>query len=289
MIARKRRLGGDCAGERRLSKTRRRAIAAAAVGLSGLAVIAPTASASSPPVITGEAASGVNYERAVLNGAVNPETLETTYHFEYGETTAYGTSVPTPEGNAGKGTSNVKVSQTLRGLKVGSTYHFRLVATNALGTTYGEDRSFTMASWAISGREPESAVAVISKGTLKIVHSPPALLGGGKITTECSIVSEGTVAGAGGGEISKVTLSGCKIVASTNPVCTTGSPAERPAAGDLPWRTTLVSAEGATRAALRKRQRTAPLRSRMQRDQNGWNGRYEHGAQLRFGRRQRYV
>jgi hypothetical protein len=95
-----------------------------------------------PPVAESEVATGVGEGGATLNGAVNPLGQETTYHFEYGKTTLYGTTIPVPDAVVGAGTGNVKVSRTISGLEAGTTYHYRVVATNSLGTTGGEDRTF---------------------------------------------------------------------------------------------------------------------------------------------------
>src|SRR6185436_8150047 len=68
----------------------------------------------------------------------------TTYHFEYGLTTDYRQS--TPELNPGSGSSDVPVEATISDLQPGKLYHFRLVATNELGTTFSPDRTFKTAS-----------------------------------------------------------------------------------------------------------------------------------------------
>lgn len=90
-----------------------------------------------------EAATAVGGSQATLNGTVNPEGLPTSYRFEYGTTTSYGSSAPASPAPAGSGTSDVAVAEGLTGLEPGTTYHYRLVATNAEGTGYGEDRTFT--------------------------------------------------------------------------------------------------------------------------------------------------
>jgi len=77
---------------------------------------------------------------ATLNGFVNPEGLATTYHFEYGTNTAYGTS--TAATSAGSGQAPVPVSAPLSGLTAGKTYHFRVVATNSAGTSKTPDATF---------------------------------------------------------------------------------------------------------------------------------------------------
>lgn len=95
------------------------------------------------PVATTEPATGTNLHGATLHGLVNPEGSPTTYHFEYGTTTAYGHS--TPVESAGSGAKDVAVEKTVLELEPESTYHYRIAATNAAGTTYGSDRTFTTA------------------------------------------------------------------------------------------------------------------------------------------------
>lgn len=61
------------------------------------------------------------------------------------ERCTYGTSVPVPDEAIGSGTADIKVSQSISGLKPLTPYHFRVVGTNAEGTTYSEDETFTTA------------------------------------------------------------------------------------------------------------------------------------------------
>jgi len=92
-----------------------------------------------PPTCTTTTATGVGSEEATLNGTINPEGSAAEYHFEYGLTTSYGTSVPVPDESAGSGTESLKVSKLVKGLKSKTTYHFRLVCKNTGGTTNGND------------------------------------------------------------------------------------------------------------------------------------------------------
>jgi Fungal fucose-specific lectin len=94
-----------------------------------------------PPTVTTSVAANVEVEQATLEGNVNPNGLEAKYHFEYGETTSYGSV--TPNGEAGTGTSAVPVSATVTGLKPGTMYHYKLVATSAAGEARGSDGTFT--------------------------------------------------------------------------------------------------------------------------------------------------
>jgi len=95
---------------------------------------------SNVPAVITTSASGVTTSAATLNGTINPNGLSSTYHFEWGTTTAYGNSSSAV--SAGSGTSNVNESIGLSGLTAGTTYHFRLVGVNSDGTTNGNDMSF---------------------------------------------------------------------------------------------------------------------------------------------------
>jgi chitodextrinase len=79
----------------------------------------------------------------MLEGAINPNSLDTTYHFEFGTSTAYGESLPVPDADIGEGESAVPVSQEVTGLLPGTAYHYRLVAHNSDGTTSSLDQKFT--------------------------------------------------------------------------------------------------------------------------------------------------
>lgn len=86
-------------------------------------------------------AAPISATTATLNGTVNPNGPTTTYHYEWGATTAYGNT--TPDRSAGDGTdTKAPLSEPITGLTPTGTYHFRIVATNELGTSFGEDRIF---------------------------------------------------------------------------------------------------------------------------------------------------
>jgi hypothetical protein len=64
--------------------------------------------------------------------------------FEYGTSPSYGTSVPcTPKPPASGLPRNANTrSALLTGLNEGTTYHYRISATNSLGTSFGSDQTF---------------------------------------------------------------------------------------------------------------------------------------------------
>lgn len=99
----------------------------------------PPPPTAAPTVVTGDA-SGVGQTQATVAGSVNPNGQSTSWRVQYGTSTSYGQQ--TAALNIGSGTSSVSVSTTLTGLTGGLTYHYRLVATNASGTTSGVDATF---------------------------------------------------------------------------------------------------------------------------------------------------
>lgn len=99
------------------------------------------------PTVTTVGASGVGPKAATLEGTVNPDGVQVTdCHFDYGTSTHYGQTAPCVPAAAviGSDSSDHPVTADLAGLlKPGTTYHFRLEATNANGTNFGEDLTFS--------------------------------------------------------------------------------------------------------------------------------------------------
>jgi hypothetical protein len=87
-------------------------------------------------------ATDVTFNAATLNGSVNPQSNATSFHFEYGTTTAYGAA--TPEAGVGSDAADHPLSAAVGGLAPLTTYHYRVVATDAMGfVTAGADVGFT--------------------------------------------------------------------------------------------------------------------------------------------------
>jgi hypothetical protein len=106
-----------------------------------------------PPTASTGGATSITPNSAEISGTVNPGSSghsaqdDTTYYFQYGSDTTYGTQIPLTPGDAGEGESPVPETAILTGLKHGATYHYRIVATNDNSgtpqTIYGEDETFT--------------------------------------------------------------------------------------------------------------------------------------------------
>ena len=97
-----------------------------------------------PPVATTGAASGLADHSAVANGTLDPQLLDSSWHVEYGLTTAYG-SATAPQTTPGTTVGSAIVSAPLPGLKANTIYHYRLVASNGVGSAQGADTTFTTA------------------------------------------------------------------------------------------------------------------------------------------------
>ena len=105
-----------------------------------LAVAALAQAQGAKPAVTTGGVADLTASSATLLGKVNASGARTTYRFEYGPTTRYGTK--TPEGVAGANAGTINVTAPLTGLAPFTTYHYRLVASNRNGTTRGADRTF---------------------------------------------------------------------------------------------------------------------------------------------------
>ena len=104
----------------------------------------------------GGGAGSVTSTRAALTGTINPHGVQSTYHFVYGPTSAYGAS--TADLDAGSGETDQRVSMPVSGLMPDTTYHVQVVATSANGATrYGADGLFRTAP-------APSAVAIAPAG-----------------------------------------------------------------------------------------------------------------------------
>jgi len=97
-------------------------------------------SANEPQALT-HPASDITIDTVNLNGTVYANGFNTTYYFQYGTTTNYGSSTPTDAVS-----SNSSVTAVISGLNENTTYHYRLIATNGQGTSYGSDQTFQTAS-----------------------------------------------------------------------------------------------------------------------------------------------
>jgi DNA-binding beta-propeller fold protein YncE len=108
-----------------------------------------TATFAAKPTVSTDPPTEVSSFSATLNGTVNPNGKQTSWHFEYTEEAdflingfASATKVPVPEFSAGAGAGDVAVSRSIAGLQPATAYRFRLVATNVIDTAGSAPRAF---------------------------------------------------------------------------------------------------------------------------------------------------
>ena len=96
------------------------------------------------PTATTGAAESITTGSAAVTGTVNPGGVATTYQFEYGTSSSYG--LTTPQQDAGAGSDRRRGARDALEPHHDTTYHYRLVATNAAGVAprrrpHAEDRA----------------------------------------------------------------------------------------------------------------------------------------------------
>ena len=95
---------------------------------------------------------------------MRPNAQATSYLFQYGTTTAYGSETATA--SAGSSSAAQTAAATVTGLSPSTTYHFRIVATNGSDTTYGPNATFTTSA---AGPAPPSSPPVPELGRSVVV------------------------------------------------------------------------------------------------------------------------
>ena len=106
------------------------------------------------PSVDGESSSNVTASAATLTAQINPDYADTHYYFEYVDAADYnptatdpysaGTQIPVAPGtDIGSVFGDQTVTANLTNLQPGVTYHYRVAATNTIGTTDGTDQTLT--------------------------------------------------------------------------------------------------------------------------------------------------
>jgi hypothetical protein len=132
---------GDTGGTAMTRDNRRPRVATVLTLLIALAFTGSSALASKPgvPIAKTESVTHIKGTNGQLNGNINPRGVETSYYFQYGLTTAYGSQ--TKPVAVGSGTKPVKVGQLVTGLVPGEHYRIVAVYGNPAALVYGIDKS----------------------------------------------------------------------------------------------------------------------------------------------------
>jgi subtilisin family serine protease len=167
--------------------------------------------------VTTTAASSTGRTTATLNGLINPQGKATSYQFEWGTTQAFGATVPVPAKSIGSGSSAVKVSELLSGLKAGTTYYYHVLAISEAGTTYGETRHFRTqapagaeAKWRIGDKT--LAELGLEKATFSSSGTMTIDIPGWNSTFKCTETTTGGEISGTNGVKETITLTGCKLL-----------------------------------------------------------------------------
>lgn len=113
-----------------------------------------------PPSATTDATMEIEQNTATITGLVTTNGLPTSYGFEIATNTDYGP--PTGLGYVGAGLSGAPVSLRLTGLQPGTTYHYRVTASNVDGTVYGADATFTTSVYSSTFAEPPAPLPFVT-------------------------------------------------------------------------------------------------------------------------------
>jgi hypothetical protein len=115
-----------------------------------------TTSPPTPPAAVTGTASSTAPTSATLSGTVDPNSLPTTYTFEIGTDTSYGGEL---SGVAGSDSESAATA-TFNNLQPATIYHYRLLAINQDGTSYGQDMTFTTPGFPSSLTVPVSPLLI---------------------------------------------------------------------------------------------------------------------------------
>jgi hypothetical protein len=143
------------------------ALAAAALAIAGGGALAATA-----PTATTTGVKEVTATSATLTGTVDPNGQATTYAFQYGQSTTY--PYETAPQSAGSGSTAQAVTATVTGLRPGTRYHFRLIATAAGSSVAGSDFTFNTTGIA----PPSGLLPTVATNPATIADAHDATLNG---------------------------------------------------------------------------------------------------------------
>ena len=116
-----------------------------------------------PPQLSSFTASAITQTSALLGAQVNPGLTPTSYHFDYGPSGSYGSSTP-ESALVGVDSSPHPATAALSGLAPATTYHYRIVATNALATISGPDQTFATPAPAVVSPPVKCKAGFVKKG-----------------------------------------------------------------------------------------------------------------------------
>jgi len=158
------------------------------------------------PTARTEAVYPITPTSATLHGSVNPHGLNVSdWYVEYGAAPGYGKSVPCP-GQTGATEVPVGCTAPVTGLAGSTEYDYRIVATDALSTSYGQNETFKT--------PPANAPAVTSVSPASGPES------GGTTVTIRGVGLAGATAVKFGSATASVTADSATSITATSPAGT---------------------------------------------------------------------
>jgi hypothetical protein len=161
--------------------------ATALVGAAVALALPPSAAVAGSPSASTAAATDITATTATLNATVLADKESTSYFFEYGTTTAYGSR--TAQAGPVGGNASRAVSAAVTALAPSTTYHVRVTATNASGVAQGSDVEFTTtaAGSGPASPPPSSALTLVASKATVTFGNPVALTGGAGADTQLTL------------------------------------------------------------------------------------------------------
>jgi len=193
---------------------------------STLTAITPIPTQQVPTVLTGDASYAD--EIVVLTGTVNAHGLLTTVWFEYGTTTNYYSNKSSTE--AVSGMSDTHVSISIGKILGDIVYYYRIAAQNSAGTSYGDERYFSMVSETPLPSSPTTSLSLsptptseckakkikVSPGILRLVRGQSATVVISLEGEDCIPVGQAVVASTNKLGSRRISISSSTVVTDEN-------------------------------------------------------------------------
>ena len=146
------------------------------------------APAGAAPLVVSGAASSLSSDSAEITGTVNANDIATQAFFQFSSLPDFATLDGTVAAGDVTGVETTTLAANVAGLAAGATYYWRLVATNAVGTSVGDTQSFTTPVFAPKTARASNALLNIMlidrTDVTKVVVAPVA-----KSRAQCTVNS----------------------------------------------------------------------------------------------------
>ena len=171
-------------------------------------VVVPPPGPPASPSVTTSAPTSIGATGATLAGSASGNGASTTVTFQYGPTTAYGSTSTAVQSPLPADASNSSVSSTIGGLGCNTRYHYRAVAANGAGTANGGDATFVTTACVPPAPTIGMASLVPGTSTAMVTWTAPSSDGGSPITGYTITSNPGSLTGSAGPAATSGTVAG---------------------------------------------------------------------------------